>query len=54
MGFPDGLVGKGSACNAGDPVSIPGSGRTLGEVNGNPPQCSCLESPKDRGAWQAI
>ena len=54
MGFPDGLVGKGSACNAGDPVLIPESGRTLGEGNGNPLQYSCLESPKDRGAWQVI
>ena len=38
MGFPDGLVGKRSVCNAGDPVSIPGSGRMLGEGNGNPLQ----------------
>ena len=54
MGFPDALVGKRSVCNAGDPVSIPGSGRTLGEGNGNPLQYSCLESPKDRGAQKAI
>ena len=34
-------------------VSIPGSGRPPGEGNGNPLQCSCLENPMDRGAWQA-
>ena len=32
---------------------IPGSGRSSGEWNGNPPQDSCLENPMDRGAWQA-
>ena len=32
---------------------IPGSGRSLGEGNGNPLQCSCLEDPMDRGAWWA-
>ena len=37
----------------GDPGSIPGSGRSLGEGNGNPLQCSCLGNPVDRGAWQA-
>ena len=31
----------------------PGSGRSPGEGNGNPLQYSCLESPKDRGAWGA-
>ena len=36
-----------------DPVSIPGSGRALGEGNGNPLQYSCLENPKNRGAWRA-
>ena len=36
MGFPDGSDGKESACNAGDPGSIPGSGRSPGEGNGNP------------------
>ena len=44
---------KESACNAGDPGSIPGSGRSLGEGNGKPLQYSCLENPMDRGAWQA-
>ncbi len=43
--------GKESACNAGDPGSIPGSGRSPGEGNGNPLQYSCLENPMDRGAW---
>ena len=47
-------VGKASTCNAGDMGSIPGSGRSPGEGNGNPLQYSCLENPMDRGAWQAI
>ena len=41
------------ACNAGDPGSIPGSGKSSGEGNGNPLQYSCLENPMDRGVWQA-
>ena len=49
----DCLVGKESACNAGDPGSIPGSGRSPGEGNRNPLQCSCMENSMDRGAWQA-
>ena len=44
---------KESACNAGDPGLIPGLGRYLGEGNGNPLQCSCLENPMDGGAWWA-
>ena len=52
-GFPGGSDGEESACNAGDPGSIPGSGRPPGEGHGNPLQCSCLENPMDRGAWQA-
>ena len=40
LGFPHGSVGKESACNAGDPSSIPGSGRSLGEEIGYPLQCS--------------
>ena len=44
---------KESACNAGDLGSIPGSGRSPGEGNGNPLQYPCLENPIDRGAWQA-
>ena len=43
---------KESACNAGDPGSIPGLGRSP-EGNGNPLQYSCLENPVDRGAWWA-
>ena len=42
--FPDGSDGKESACNAGDPGSIPGLGRFPGEGNGNPLQYSCLEN----------
>ena len=52
--FPHSSVGKASACNAGDLGLIPRLGRSPGEGNGNPLQCSCLENPMDRGAWQAI
>ena len=45
--------GKASACNVGDPKSIPGTGRSSGEGNGNPLQCPCLENPMDGDAWQA-
>ena len=41
---------KASACNVGEPGSIPGSGRSPGEGNGNPLQHSCLENPMDGGA----
>ena len=44
---------KVSVYNAGDPGSIPGSGRSTGEGNGNPLQYYCLENPMDRRAWQA-
>ena len=50
-GFPGGSEVKASACNAGDLGSIPGSGRSPGEGNGNPLQYSCLENPRDGGAW---
>ena len=50
LDFPYSLVGEESACNAGDPDSIPGLGRFPGEGNGNPLQHSCLENPMDRGA----
>ena len=50
---PGGSDGKESACNIGDPCSIPGSRRSPGEGNGNPLQCSCLGNPMDRGAWWA-
>ena len=49
MGFPGGLDGKESACNARDP----GWGRSPGEGNGYPLQYSCLENSMDRGVWQA-
>ena len=52
-GFPVGSDGKESACSAGDPGSILGSGRSLGGGNGHPRQSSCLENSMDRGAWQA-
>ena len=55
-GFPGGSDGKESACSEGDLGSIPGSGRSPGEGNGNPLQYSCLENPrgfsKDRRPWQ--
>ena len=51
--FPGGSVGKVSACNAGDPDSIPGSGRFPGKGNDYPLQYSCLENSMDRGAWWA-
>ena len=44
-------VSKESACKAGDPGSIPGSGRSPGEGNGNPLQHSCLGNPTERGDW---
>ena len=53
-GFPCGLGGKESACNAGDPGSIPDLGRSPGEGNGYPLECSCWDNPMDRGAWRAI
>ena len=40
---------KESACSTGDPGSIPGSGRSPGEEDGNPVQYSFLEHPMDRG-----
>ena len=55
-GFQGGEVVKNLPANAGDTgdaISIPGLGRSPGEGNGNPLQCSCLENPMDRGAWQA-
>ena len=54
LGFPSGLNGKESACNAGGPGSFPGSGRSPVEGNGYPLQFSCLENSMDRGAWQAM
>ena len=51
LGFPGGSDSKESACNAGDPGSVPGSGRSPGEGNGTPLQCSYLENSMDKGAW---
>ena len=51
--FPDGSVVKNPPANAGDVGLIPGSGRSPGVGNSNPPQYSCLGNPTDRGAWQA-
>ena len=45
---------KKPACNVGDPVLIPGSGRFPGEGTGNPLQYSCLDNPMDRRAWQTM
>ena len=54
-GFPSGLDGKESACNAGDPDLIPGSGRSPGEGYGTPLQYSCLDNSMDRGArWATV
>ena len=54
-GFPDSSVGKESACNEGDLGLIPGSGKSTGEGNGYPLQCSCLENSMDRGAqWATV
>ena len=53
MAFLGSLVGKESACCAGDLGSIPGMGRSPGEGNGKPLQYSCLENPMDREAWPA-
>ena len=48
--FPGGSDGEKSACNSGDLGSIPGSGRSPGEGNGNPLQYTRLENPMDGGA----
>ena len=53
MGFPGDSDGKEPTYNTGDPSSIPGLGRSPGEVNGYPLQNSCLENSMDRGGWQA-
>ena len=53
MGFPGGSVVENIPANAGDTSSIPGSGRSLGEGNGNPLQYSCLGNSVDRGTWLA-
>ena len=50
-GFPGRSEVKASAWNAGNPGSIPESGRSPGEGNGNPLQDPCLENPMEGGAW---
>ena len=52
-GFPGGSEVKASAYDVGDLGSIPGSGRSPGEGDGNPLQDFCLENPMDGGAWWA-
>ena len=47
------LIGKESACKAGDRGLIPGLERSLGGGHGNSLQYSCLENPMDRGTWRA-
>ena len=47
LGFLGDSDHKASVCNAGDPGSIPGLGRSPGEGNGSPLQSSCLENPVD-------
>ena len=54
MEIPCGSDGEESAHDAGDLGSVPGLGRSSGEGNGYPLQCSCLENPMDRGVWWAI
>ena len=53
MDFPGDSVVKNPPANAGDMGSIPGVGRSPGEGNGKPLQYSCLENPRDGGAWWA-
>ena len=53
LGFPGGSDSKESACKVGDLGSIPGLGRSPEEGNENPLQHSCLENPRDGGAWWA-
>ena len=53
IGLPWWLSAKESTCNAGDPGSFSGLGRSPGRGHGNPLQYSCLENLMDRGAWRA-
>ena len=56
QGFPGVASGKESACQCRklrDVGSVSRFGRSPGEGNGKPFQCSCLENPVDRGAWRA-
>ena len=54
LGFPDDSDGKQSACDMGDPVSVPESERSSGKWKGYPLQYSCLENPMDRRPWWAM
>ena len=56
MGFPGGALVKNLPANAGDPGSIPGSGRSPGEGNGHPLQYSCLDIPwtEEPGGLQSM
>ena len=54
LGFPVGSEVKASAWNVGDQGSIPGSGKSPGEGNGDPLQYSCLENSMNGGTWQTI
>ena len=57
IGLPQWLSSKVSTFSTGatgDEGSIPGSGKSPGEGNGNPLQYSCLENPMDRGGWRDI
>ena len=56
LGFPDGSDGKESACDVEDLSSIPGSGRSPGEGNGNPLPYSSLEKSmgRDPGGLQSM
>ena len=52
LDFSGGSESKATVYNTEDLGSIPGSGRSPGEGNGNPLKYSCLENPMDRGAWR--
>ena len=55
VGFPSGSDGEESACNAGHLGSVSELGRSPGEGDGYPLQCSCLENSMDRGAsWATV
>ena len=55
LGFHSGSDGKESACNVGEPSSIPGSGRSSGEGNSYPLHYSCLENPhKQRSLTERV
>ena len=53
LDLPGDSDGNEFVCSAGDPGSVPGSGRAPGEGKGNPLHYSCLENSMDRGAWWA-